>query len=159
MLIVFFFLIKGPLMLKKRYPNFFKKQHKKRYFKVNKFYQMFFFEKNSRRNKKFHQVYLVTTTNTVLPKRVVPFFRKHFRKFFKKRKIRCFFLIHPNYLVSAKNKNSRMGKGVGAIKRRSYLLSKQQPFLLLKNCSFKRALLLSKFFTKRFKIKVIPRIK
>ena len=140
-------------MFKKKYPNLFKKQHKKRslFIKKKNLYK-FSSKQNKSTNIKF--IILSTQNSCILPKNFISFFRKHFRKFLKKKKILCFFKLCVNYIISTKPKNSRMGKGVGSIKRFSFKLKKKQSFLILKNYGIKRANTLAKYLTKRLNTQV-----
>lgn len=129
----------------KRYPNKSKKQFKKRYEKKS----LLFKNKYNTYNKITYSVYIYPEKNLILSRSYISFFRKYFRKFLKKKKTKLFFKLQLNYNISVKNKNSRMGKGVGSIKRRSFFLEKRKPFILIKNCNYSRVKLICLFLRKR----------
>lgn len=67
-------------------------------------------------------------------------FKKIFRKrYLKKRPIysiaRFWMMIKPNFILSMKSKNSRMGSGVGIYTRVSSIVKPGKPIVLLKNYS------------------------
>lgn len=141
-------------MLSKRYPNQYKKQHKKRVKRVYKFQQKPIY-KYTPINLDTHNSYAIIPEGSfVFPRTTIPFFRRHFRKFIRRRGIKCVFKIKPNYTISAKNKNSRMGKGVGSLSRVTFQIRKHEPFLYVYNLSQRRANLIALYLTKRLSVKL-----
>lgn len=117
--------------LKVKYPQKFKKQHKKRV-------SYLMSSVNLSTGVKTGRLALAPTQQVVLPKQFITFIRKLLRKFFKRKKIACWFNIQPNKLFTSKSKNSRMGKGVGAINRTGFQVTAMQPILIISNISKSR---------------------
>lgn len=79
-------------------------------------------------------------------------FKKIFRKKYMKKKCiqkntNFWMMIKPNFILSMKSKNSRMGSGVGIYVRICSIIKPQKPLILLKN------------YSKKFVIKVINYLK
>lgn len=136
-------------MLSKRYPNQYKKQHKKRYKRCYDFEQTIIYKYTPITKDVHHRFAIIPKGGFILPRTTIPFFRRHFKKFLKRRHIDCIFKIRPNYTISCKNKNSRMGKGVGSLSRLTFRVNKHQPFIYTFNASQRRAELIAGYLTKR----------
>lgn len=135
-------------MLKNKYPQKFKKQHKKRQNRYNSLTlqnEYASFAAPTRYG-------IFTPHNSLIPTKLISFFRKTFKKFFKKKKIKCWFRVTQNKTISSKPKNSRMGKGVGTINRVGFTTRPQAPLFVFENISSRRVLLLALFITKRYPI-------
>ena len=122
-------------MFNYKYPTYSKKQHKRR--------------KRSPQLKLNHLKTKVGLTpinsfkiyfknNTVLPKNYIVYIRRKNKNFFKKKKIKVFFKLNVNYIISSKNKNSRMGKGVGTLNRFAFLKKSNNVFLEFNNINYRR---------------------
>lgn len=66
--------------------------------------------------------------------------KKIFRKKYYKRdkylnNVKYWVMIRPNFLLTMKSKNSRMGSGVGAYVRVCFILTVNQPIIFFKNYS------------------------
>ncbi len=145
--------------LKLKYPQQFKKQHKKRSLKPNfdspqiqTSTSLFINNQYTDIGKRYacyvHQ-------HIILPKKFISFFRKFLRKFFKRHNIQCWFRIQLNKIITSKSKNSRMGRGVGTLNRTAFLVNSHKPLFLISNISSKRVLLLKHFLMHRLPIKLI----
>lgn len=128
--------------LKVKYPQKFKKQHKKRLS-----YRTLPATERSAASTNY--LAIAPVQRVVLPKQFITFIRKLLRKFFKKKSIACWFNIQPNKLFTSKSKNSRMGKGVGAINRTGFQVPPMQPILLISNISRCRMTYLSRLLCSR----------
>lgn len=120
-----------------KYPGTYKKQHKKRV-KSN------VYSVSSRKGIAVH-----FEINYILPKNFLVFFKRCLKKFFKKKKIKLFFKVKANYVISSKNKNSRMGKGVGTLDRYSFSKTSNKCFAEVFNINVFRLKLFLRFFEKR----------
>jgi len=137
-----------------KYPQTSKKQHKQRHsYKPDTTIAYLKPSETSNRH-----IGIFVTQSYVLPKRYVSYIRKHFRKFFKKRHVRFWFYIQPNYLITSKSKNSRMGKGVGTINRVAFKVGPKAPTLVLSNISVSRVLSLSRLLSMRLSIPLSVKI-
>lgn len=134
--------------LKLKYPQQYKKQHKNRQNKINKYRVSGVISMKSRT-----YVSLNCVQNVILPNRFISFLRKILRKFFKKRHIKCWLTVQPNKLITSKAKNSRMGKGVGTINRVGFYTTKK-PFLVLSNISSKRCRYLARYLQARLSVNI-----
>jgi ribosomal protein L16/L10AE len=124
-----------------KYPQKFKKQHKKR--------------TGIRRtvlvSKALSSVVGVySATSVLLPNRFIAYVRKLLKKFLKKRKITCWFRLEPNRLITSKAKNSRMGKGVGTGNRVGFYVRPTTPILIMANISNKRTSFIISLLQPRF---------
>lgn len=122
------------------YLSRYKKQHKKRYKK-----RTFLFNKNTMNYIHYNKysysgasVIVYCNKEFLLPRNFLFKFKKTYRKFFKKRKIRCFIYFRINYILSSKSKNSRMGKGVGSFDRFSTRCYQGRPMFYFKNTNIRR---------------------
>lgn len=122
-------------MLSKKYPQSFKKQHNSRRMAPPRIPRVYPYTSIQEAPHSHHVLGLFINQRLLLPKRYIAYIRKLVRKFFKKRKIRCWFRVQLNRTVSSKSKNSRMGKGVGTINRAGYLLQPTTPLLVVANIS------------------------
>jgi len=134
------------MVFKTKYPGSFKKQHKFRK-KTNQFKQT----GASKGHRGSYSVYL--KSNYILPNNFVVYLRKYYKKFFKKKKIRFNFKIKVNYTLSSKNKNSRMGKGVGSLNRYAFLKKNTSVIFEVYNINYVRLQLLLNIIYKRFGVK------
>lgn len=120
---------------KTKYPTHSKKQHKQRKR-----------SKGVRLGKSNLRVSLNTSSsykvffkrNAILPKNYITYIRRKNKAFFKKKKIKVFFKLNANYIISAKNKNSRMGKGVGTLNRFAFFKKSNNVFLEFNNINYVR---------------------
>lgn len=145
--------------LKLKYPQQFKKQHKKRSIKPN------FNPLNLRNNSitssiagcpSFRMKYACyVNQHLILPKKFISFLRKFLRKFFKRHNIQCWFRIQLNKVISSKSKNSRMGRGVGTINRTAFSINSHKPLFLIANISSRRLTLLKYFLSHRLPINLV----
>jgi len=139
------------MLVTKKYPILYKKQHKKRSIKKDFFFKNTYNWVCPKLQKKLNKsiYYIYPKTSFILPKNFMIFFKRYFKKFFKKKNIKCLFLFNINVTLSTKHKNSRMGKGVGRFKRHAVQIKKNSPFILLYNISEKRAHILTHFLSSR----------
>ena len=72
------------------------------------------------------------------------------KKKFKKFKIKSYFFIKINKMISYKSKNSRMGKGKGMNYRYCFKLTHFKPIIVFKNMSKLRLKYFKKYFKKYF---------
>ena len=77
--------------------------------------------------------------------------KKLFRKKYYKRdkfvnKVKFWVIIKPNFLLTMKSKNSRMGSGIGSYVRVCFRLKSNKPIIFFKNYSFKFILNIIKYF-------------
>lgn len=120
---------------KTKYPAHSKKQHKHR--KRSKSVKLG--KSNFRVNLSTNSSYKVFfKRNTILPKNYITYIRRKNKAFFKKKKIKVFFKLNVNYIISAKNKNSRMGKGVGTLNRFAFFKKSNNVFLEFNNINYSR---------------------
>jgi len=122
-------------LFKTKYPAYSKKQHKQR--KLSKNIKL---SKNRRRAglsiSSSYKVFF--KRNTILPKNYITYIRRKNKRFFKKKKIKVYFKLKVNYIISSKNKNSRMGKGVGTLNRFAFFKKSGSVFLEFNNISYAR---------------------
>jgi ribosomal protein L16/L10AE len=114
----------------RKYPQYFKKNHKKR---SNKSLNSVTMQNSSSQQDQWLGIY--STSWVILPHRFIAFFRKIFRKWIKKRKIRLWFNITLNKTITNKAKNSRMGKGVGTLNRFAFNCNPHKPIIMCQNIS------------------------
>jgi ribosomal protein L16/L10AE len=135
-----------------KYPSFFKKQHKKR----TK-------SKQSYRNRQATHGYtpisgnytVYTSSNCIFPANFFIYIKKHYKGFLKKKKIKLYFRVKTNYILSSKNKNSRMGKGVGTINRYSIAKKSNRVFFEIFNINLYRLRALLGNWHKRHNIRYV----
>lgn len=75
-------------------------------------------------------------------------FKRRFRKLFKRRRLFLLFFCKPNFLVHAKHKNARMGKGKGSPGHWVYKSELHRPFAVLGGIHKLRALSILRYFKK-----------
>ena len=73
-------------------------------------------------------------------------FKKKFRKLARKKKCSVFFLAFPNHITRFKNKNSRMGKGLGKPKKLFLFNKSAKPSIILKGFNYSRGEGIKNFF-------------
>lgn len=139
--------------IKLKYPQKFKKQHKKRLTRrINNLIS------DGYSSMRTHRTYaLYPQQNIILPKRFISYIRKMLRKLFKKRRIHCWFRLQPNKVISSKSKNSRMGKGVGTINRSAFKVTAGKPILILTNISQLRLTYLTKSLQSRLPVRLVTK--
>ena len=140
--------------IKLKYPQQFKKQHKSR---KNFFYKKTLLNLDTSSFTSFFEkkrIALFTNQPIVLPKKIISFLRKFLRKFFKKRKIKCWLNLQPNRIITSKSKNSRMGRGVGSINRTAFLVLPIKPLFIFANVSQKRVNFLVRLLKSRLPIQL-----
>ena len=79
---------------------------------------------------------------------------KFIRKKFKKRKIFFFISCNANRIFSKKQKNSRMGKGVGKRYKWVFFLSPHHPVFIVYNCSYSRLKWVKQFLWTHTKLNI-----
>lgn len=145
--------------IKLKYPQQFKKQHKKRTLQLptnlNPNLDSQSKGISSYKMTSNFQYICIPTQSIILPKKFISFLRKFLRKFFKRHHICCWFRIQLNKVISSKSKNSRMGRGVGTINRTAFQIFANKPLFIISNISSKRLMLLTKFLSKRLPIKLL----
>lgn len=96
----------------KRYKLIYKKMQKKRTWDK----AVIFFQSWSARTSQFfkYKFYIFFYRTSLIKLKFVKKLKKKFRKPFKRKKLFLLFFCKPNYLVHAKFKNARMGKGKGS---------------------------------------------
>lgn len=155
------------MLLKLKYPQRFKKQHKSRTNVINTKRWLKLSSKDSHTLLTSTKKLTTPTSNLykvyspqrfILPKKLISFIRKFFRKFFKRHKVCCWFRIQPNCAISSKSKNSRMGRGVGSINRTAFLLKAHHPLVIFSNISPNRLKHLTNMLTKRMPIKLLTSV-
>lgn len=134
-------------MFKQKYPGSYKKQHKKRTRSPYITYTA---------SHKFKNKFMVHFQyNYILPKNILIFFKKFFKKFLKRKKIKFFFKLRLNYMLTSKNKNSRMGKGVGTLNRYAFFKKSTSCFAEVNNVNIVRLRLLLQVVEKRLGVKFL----
>ena len=122
------------------YLSRYKKQHKKRYSKK----KFIFSEKTlnytnyNKYNYSGASIVVYCNKEFLIPRNFLFKFKKSYRKYFKKKKIKCYVFFRINYILSAKSKNSRMGKGVGSFNRFSIRCYYGRPMFYFKNSNIRR---------------------
>lgn len=128
------FLIKGcfKILLFFKNLNFVKKKNKKIFnFKRLRSYKSFFL-------KKRYTGYVFTQTPQRLNLKNYFVLKKKVRKFNRKRHLVFLVFIKPNVFIKQKHKNSRMGKGVGKLKKLFFYYNTQAPLFILKYYAYFR---------------------
>lgn len=77
--------------------------------------------------------------------------KKLFRKKYYKRdkfvnRVKFWVIIRPNFLLTMKSKNSRMGSGIGSYVRVCFRLKPNKPIVFFRNYSYKFILNIIKYF-------------
>jgi len=101
------------------------------------------------RNSSVHKVTLLSNLRTT--RRSLFFFKKKFKKIFKKKNIYFRINIIPNYNVSYKGKNPRMGGGIGFYTKSIFQGKPSKPLFLSKNINIKKLTHIVSFFKKKIK--------
>ncbi len=83
--------------------------------------------------------------------------KKLFRKKYFKRDIsyltkKYWLMVRPNFLLTMKSKNSRMGSGVGSYVRVSAIVKSNKPIILLKNYYFQLILNIIKYIKMKLNV-------
>lgn len=130
----------------KRYKIVYKKMQKRRTW--NK--AVIFFQQWSLRASQFFKysffVYFYRTS--LIKLKFVKKFKKRFRKPFRRKKLFLLFFCKPNYLVHAKFKNARMGKGKGSPVIWVYKPSLAKPVAIFGGINVGRAYSIVNYFKK-----------
>lgn len=98
--------------------------------------------------KKKYIGYVFTKTPQRLNLKNYFFLKKKIRKFNRKRNLIFLVFIKPNVFVKQKHKNSRMGKGVGKIKKLFFYYNTQAPLFIIKYYSYMRLYCINTFLIK-----------
>lgn len=94
--------------------------------------------------------YVVSTTRAVmLPKRFLNFIRRYFKKRLGRFTKGFKFKVSLNTTLSKKQKNSRMGKGVGMLVRYGYIIKPHYPFIVCRRYHSHRLKKFIQFLNKR----------
>ena len=122
------------------------KRFKRRIFLKNFFLKNFFLKHSF---NKTTNINCVLNTRIIFSKKVIFFFKKKFKKFFFKSNIKFRLNIIPNYSISYKGKNPRMGRGAGFYSRSTII---HKPFKILfkvSNLSESKSKKIAYFFKKK----------
>lgn len=130
----------------KRYKIFYKKMQKKRIWDRG----IIFFKNWSVRTSQVfkYRFYMFFYRTSLIKLKFVKKFKKRFRKPFRRKKLFLLFFCKPNYLVHAKFKNARMGKGKGSPTIWVYKPVLSKPVAILGGINYKRAFTIMRFFQK-----------
>jgi hypothetical protein len=122
------------------------KRFKRRIFFKNFFLRNFFLRHSFIKTTDIH---CILNSRIIFSKKVVFFFKKKFKKFFFKSNIKFRINIIPNYSISYKGKNPRMGRGAGFYSRSTIIHKPFKIFFKTSNLSESRGKKISYFFKKK----------
>lgn len=139
----------------KKYTLFFKKQFKHRWVRPSFLWESYYYSNFwylRTPQQYFYRGYsrFAITTKLHFYRLLFKFIKKRFRS----RKILFFVTCKVNRMLSKKNKNSRMGKGVGKRFKWVFFFEPYYPLFIAYNCNISRLKWISNFLWKHMKIKI-----